>query len=545
VPRSTSYADAQAVENDWKLIGSFEDSTWILVEIEGGVTHAMNPACAALPPFWRCGSFPLAGVTAGPATPFTSGQVDLWDNGARAPLYYRPAGGDPDALTARALSFRDVAGSVSARRHIRVAGAIEPLANQPSEGTYLLSGGQTVRLRAIPPPLSISGPADLAPGETGTYTAAPLFGLQLANPHGAHHLPPGAYGWTFHPGDTAAVPRKRVDVAVPIWHCTNQPTCSVELPRSGRLAVFAYVEDQLVGAYSGVIRVGKNASLVLTCNGRTDSVKVERGSRMECSASAASPGATLTSTEWAFEDVQGNTIPGPSGDSVWGGVMVVGGKMRVSAAVNGTTTEKALTIAVQARDWTGKISYPPEPEAEFGAEPQLRYPPLQEGDILKDGTLGITRYPFPQPASGYGLGSGPNEGWYFLDQLPYFNPRGARIFLNRALMPDDPFYRAQRGSSGSMAFGIPACGPEFMRLAARHVPAHESGHYSLAKTLMESAEGVAMMESAVIFGEDPEADGVAYNRMFSRLIATDSARQAQWDRTNVLRVPCRFTVPRD
>lgn len=247
VPASTSAADARAVEGDWKVVGSFEDSTWILVEIEGGVTHAANPACAALPPFWRCSSFPLAGITAGPATPFTSGQVDLWENGAGAPLHYRPVGGDPNALSARALSFRRRAGSVSARRHVEIAGAIEPLANQPRDGTYLLSGGQTVRLRAIPPPLGISGPAELAPGDTGTYTAAPLFGLQLANPYGAHHLPPGGYGWTYHPDDTAAVARKRVTAGYPIWHCENQPTCDVELPRSGRLAVFAYVEDQLVG----------------------------------------------------------------------------------------------------------------------------------------------------------------------------------------------------------------------------------------------------------------------------------------------------------
>jgi hypothetical protein len=197
------------------------------------------------------------------------------------------------------------------------------LPNQPREGAYLLSGGQTVRLRAIPPPLGVSGPADLAPGETGTYTAAPLFGLELANPYGAHHLPPGAYGWTFHPGDTAAVPRKRVDVAVPIWHCENQPTCDYTPSESGRLAVFAYVEDQLVGAYSSVIRVGEGQSrLELTCEPGTS---VVRGTSIRCVARATPPGASIAELRWEFVDSTGRVIKDLSRDNRVGSPSESGG----------------------------------------------------------------------------------------------------------------------------------------------------------------------------------------------------------------------------
>ena len=59
-----------------------------------------------------------------------------------------------------------------------------------------------------------------------------------------------------------------------------------------------------------------------------------------------------------------------------------------------------------------------------------------------------------------------------------------------------------------------------MRTAARHVPAHESGHYTRAKGFAEGA-GAPMLESA----------------------AADSAIQADWDKRNVLRVPCTLTVP--
>ena len=152
-------------------------------------------------------------------------------------------------------------------------------------------------------------------------------------------------------------------------------------------------------------------------------------------------------------------------------------------------------------------------------------------------------YPLPEAASGFGEGTGPNEGWYFLDQFPYFSPRQSRIFLNVALQPSDPFYQAQQGPQGQVVIGTRACGQDFMRMAARFVPAHESGHYSRAKTFAESAAGDSLLESAVIFGTDPSEDSTAYKTMFRRYIAADSAIQTDWDRRNVLRVPCKLTVP--
>ena len=104
---------------------------------------------------------------------------------------------------------------------------------------------------------------------------------------------------------------------------------------------------------------------------------------------------------------------------------------------------------------------------------------------------------------------------------------------------NDPFYRAQRGNQGQVAFGKPACGQEFMRHAARHVPAHESGHYSRAKNFTESPEGAAMLEAAIHFGDPVEPEQV--DAAFAAYLQASDAIQDRWDSTNVLHANCQFT----
>ena len=283
--------------------------------------------------------------------------------------------------------------------------------------------------------------------------------------------------------------------------------------------------------------------LGLKCDGRAGADSVIRGNRMECIVSSEPAGAALANVRWQFEDEQGHAIAGPSGgDLNWGGVMVVGGKMQVTATLSDKPVAAVVAVTVTPRDWTGKITFPPEPQPTWVRGDPLKYPPTMTGDTLADGTLGKARYPHPEPASGYGEGTGPNAGWYFLDQLPYFSPSSSQIFLNVALQPSDPFYQAQRGQQGQLVFGTRACGQDFMRAAARHVPAHESGHYTRAKGFAEGA-GAPLLESAAVFGTDPAADSTAYKTMFRTYLAEDSAIQDDWDKRNVLRVPCTLTVP--
>lgn len=81
-----------------------------------------------------------------------------------------------------------------------------------------------------------------------------------------------------------------------------------------------------------------------------------------------------------------------------------------------------------------------------------------------------------------------------------------------------------------------------MRAAARHIPQHESGHYTRAIALATGA-GVPLLESAAVFGSDPAEDSTAYRTMLRQYIAADSAIQTEWDHRSVLHVPCTLNVP--
>lgn len=224
--------------------------------------------------------------------------------------------------------------------------------------------------------------------------------------------------------------------------------------------------------------------------------------------------------------------------------MVVSGEMKLGAKVNGQAQNASITISVAVRDWSNQMTFPPEPEPEWVSGPPLVYPPIIQGDTLADGTLGLTTWPKPEPASGYGEGSGPNAGWFFLDRPPYFSPRQSHIYLNNALKPSDPFWQAQQGPPpGQVVMGRAACGPDFMRLAARHISQHEHGHYSQAKALAESTLGATLLEGAIHWG-DPVSEE-AMDSLIQNYLRADRAQVAHWDSVSVLHVTCDFTRPRN
>jgi len=216
--------------------------------------------------------------------------------------------------------------------------------------------------------------------------------------------------------------------------------------------------------------------------------------------------------------------------------------MIVSGSVGNQPQTGTVTITVAPRDWTNRVVFPPEPAPEWDGGDVLKYPPIVEGDTLADGTLGQSVWPKPEPAAGYAEGTGPNAGWYFFGEPPYFSSRESHIYLNIALRPTDPFWRAQRGSSdGQIVMGTPACGANFMRLAARHVPINEHGHYALAQALAKGPQGTALLEGAVHWGDPFDAP----DEMISEYLRADSTQQAKWDRDSVLHVRCELTRPQN
>jgi hypothetical protein len=540
----------------------------VVVNATGNVKLTWNEAqCAQRlvdAPFWPCQT----------GSPLSAFGPDPWDSGPLQ-VYATYADGGSGAVRLRASgSAGDGGGSAVGLYYAERPGSFVGHVNMiavwawdPTFGngpySWNVTGGYTVTATAVPAPFQVTESGPDASG-TVTYTVEPLYDLRFSSPVAG--WPAGATFWAFYPGDSLPDQPDRSWPGWEITECQFQLVCQWKPPVPGRMQVLAHLEGQPAYMRSKpapgqcqhaagpmeLQSVRASASggcgeqepkLVLKCDGQTDARSVVRGNRMECTAEPEPAGAAVTGLQWEFRDEQGHTIPGPAGEAKWGGIMVVVGEMKVSGSVNGKPQAPTLPVTVTARDWTGKITFPAEPQPEWTKGPPLVYPPTIQGDTLADGTLGRSTWAFPEPASGYAQGSGPNEGWYYLDAPPYFSPRESHIYYNEALKPSDPFYRAQRGNSGAVAFGRRACGSDFMAHAARHIPVHESGHYSRAKTLTESPAGAAMLEIAIVYGADPAEDSTAYRSMFRPYLAADKAQQDEWDRRSVLDVPCQLTVP--
>ena len=537
-------------------VGPVPDSVWVVIQVSGQFDAKPNPVCSVQPPNWPC-IFNAPASNFFDQRPFTSGPVQAWVVSTRtSQVPLRGTGGAVNtAGQAIGLYYGAAPGELQVLSALQNFGTQNP--NPVGQiSSWIFSGAYSATATRISNPLTFTGGPTGDPQGTVSFTVGTTAPLQFINPVGVGGAPPNV-DWYFVPGDSVPLEYERTSQAWQVFSCWLKTTCTVTPPPNvnGRMQVVAYVEGRLVigrsdyvrsACHSGAGGCNQEPKLVLRCDGHTDADSVTRGNRMECTTSPEPTGAAVADVRWEFQDAHGHVIPGPAGEMKWAGVMVVGGQMKVSGMVNGKPQTATLAVTVTARDWTGKITFPPEPQPEWVHGDPLKYPPTVAGDTLADGTLGKTQYPLPEPASGYGEGTGPNEGWYFFDQIPYFSPSSSHIFLNDALKPSDPFYQAQRGQQwgqqGQVVFGTRTCGQDFMRTAARHVPAHESGHYTRAKEFAEGA-GAPLLESAVVFRTDPAEDSTAYNTMLRQYIAADSAIQTDWDKRSVLHVPCKLTVP--
>lgn len=290
-----------------------------------------------------------------------------------------------------------------------------------------------------------------------------------------------------------------------------------------------------------VRRKGK-PKLVLECKEGSEggvyqqgSVSVQRGSSVTCRV-RAEPTGRVSVSGWEFkDDLTGRKIEGPAGETEWGGTMVVGGTLTVKAVLNGTEEEKSAAVVVRARDWTGKIQYPDQPEPEYVVEEDILYPPLVPGaSEIPEGALGFFAPARPYPDGTWGLGSGPNDGWYFLDKPPVFTGV-PRIVLNPALRPHDPFYRAQVGSTA--VIGTRKCGPADMASLAEWTLDHEVGHYIVDKRFYSSKETADLLEGAAAYEEEPTDTFEEVERRRDQL-------QDQYQRSEEGRkVACEFYTP--
>jgi hypothetical protein len=105
---------------------------------------------------------------------------------------------------------------------------------------------------------------------------------------------------------------------------------------------YDYFSDQKVK-----LTIRPQARIKLDCGSET----VTRGDSIGCSVSAE-PSGTLTDVQWRFTDSAGVTVAAPNGTGErWGGRMVAGGEISVSANLDGDSVGESRRIAVKARNW--------------------------------------------------------------------------------------------------------------------------------------------------------------------------------------------------
>jgi hypothetical protein len=394
------------VHTEWTEYTTIPDSSWILVEISGTISYSRNPYCYTPGAKGHCDGPPTPIETGGPWGPLQEGALAGYtiqygsqpapNSPGHGERLYSPTG-NPASETGRRLFYNGVGpGRLWARRVVH-----QTYAGSTTSGVYwpvfIHSGGQVVKVTVVPTPLRVDGPSTVPPGEPGTWTASIVGDFRHRADNGA--VP--AVQWEFFPGDTFAThnrfaPRETVRESVcRALECTYTPY------KSGRMVASTYVEGQYVNVASQVFRQDV-AGLELSCN----RYNLQRGQSLACTAQAK-PSGTLDSIRWQFVDTAGHVIRDSTGSASWGGTMVAGGRISVTARLNGTSATKDTAVVVRPRQWPRPAVRPHEEPATDLPAPNSVQQPHDLGDAHVDSTAN-------PPLTTRKIDSGPNAGWWFI-----------------------------------------------------------------------------------------------------------------------------------
>jgi hypothetical protein len=293
---------------------------------------------------------------------------------------------------------------------------------------YWLKQSHTITATRIAEPLSVDGPAVVAPGKSATFTGKPWGDLRLRNKAGIF---PRVW-WVWWPGDTTAVPNPYVRPEV--LPCDGQ-SCTYAPAMSGRLRVHTFVEGAPVEV-DRLVRVRKE-QLELKCNGAQDSVRITRADEVSCEASGATD-----IVGWEFRaDSSGYRNPAEGGTPfrgiAWKGRVVLSGTVTVEARVAGAEESKSVRVRVEAREWGGMMM-----PRSISEEPNTHLPPRPDslhdlGDIHQGMEL-----EFKGMEKWAGIFTGPNANLAYLIKPPAGYT--ALVHVNRvALSRDSEFWKAQ------------------------------------------------------------------------------------------------------
>lgn len=182
-----------------------------------------------------------------------------------------------------------------------------------------------------------------------------------------------------------------------------------------------------------------SGSLKLDCG----SGSVTRGDSLTCHVKAE-PSGRLTDIQWAFVDSAGHRITGPSGMDSWGGTMVVGGEMQVTAQLDGDPQTRTERIIVGPRTWPRMTLI-----AADSGNGHLPQQPTST-DQLAD-----THPPIPSRSIEIrSIATGPNTGWAYLP-TPIASVTVA-VHINGGFQRGTPLYQKQRSGVDPVT-GQPFC----------------------------------------------------------------------------------------
>ena len=280
-----------------------------------------------------------------------------------------------------------------------------------------------------------------------------------------------------------------------------------------------WVSDQRVS-----LTIRPLTKIKLDCGGGT----VARGDSIGCHVSADPPGGTLTNIQWSFTDSAGVTVSAPNGTGDrWGGTMVTGGEISVSAILNGDSVGDTKRIAVRARNWPRLQLSTPAHDSLHGHLPVIPTV-LPNGHLANPGELAdshLERNPYNMPwGNNYvGINSGPNTGYWYVTQ-PLRRPTFL-VHTSDAFSPGNPWYERQHGPH-------PYCSKHDVRnILRRRARAHEGidgpihgdpyqptySHYSAARHWFASQVDVNKMFEEKVFYLQPGQSGFTFTTFVQAL----------------------------
>jgi hypothetical protein len=283
-----------------------------------------------------------------------------------------------------------------------------------------------VPLQVLPPGEAAGDTALVAPGREATFTVQAVDGMRDTR-------------WYFFAWEGSL----RL-----LRDCSGQMSCTIIPPKRGAVIVYGKWNGYTFGSEYLQIKAVP-AELQLTCSRYT----VTRGDDLTCNATASS--GVLDSVRWEFVDSAANTVRASSGSTSWFGEMVVGGRITVTAKLNGLAAADDTAIVVAPRRWP-RINV----VAADSGNGHLPAAPTAYGELAD------THAPYPtQPFVTKRVPSGPNAGiWYLKDPIRTVT---AAVHISAGFRPGSAFHQQQHSGTDPVT-GNPFC-------AKLQVPAVERG----------------------------------------------------------------------